>query len=309
MANNTNIAEICSRYGLQYHAAAGVYIGILDNYPTILSAANNQYVFHFSIKSNLGEGPTQPEMQSIVSQCDALRSCTVNRYSASFALKAGRPAKIAEYLEKALRELPTYLNARGYTTCCGLTGDTNSPVEPYFIGGQFWLLSPDAYARLSETIVQKEAEENQKPENPIGGAVGAFLGALIGGGAIILFSRLGLVSALSGVAMGFCALKGYELLGGKLSTKGIIISAVIMLAMVYLADRADWAITASQYFKGMSFFDAFRLIPEMIKAGNIDSSKYTGNLVMLVFFTALGAVPTIINAVKNKKISNTTFKL
>ena len=60
----------------------------------------------------------------------------------------------------------------------------------------------------------------------MGGVVGALIGSLLGAASIILLSQLGYVAAISGVIMAVCALKGYELLGGKLTKKGVIISAV-----------------------------------------------------------------------------------
>ena len=57
--------------------------------------------------------------------------------------------------------------------------------------------------------------------------------------------QLGYVAAISGAIMAVCALKGYELLGGKLTKKGVIISVVIMIVMTYVGDRVDWAITVS----------------------------------------------------------------
>ena len=63
-------------------------------------------------------------------------------------------------------------------------------------------------------------------ENALLGTLGALLGAALGSASIILLSQINIVSALSGLLIAFCALKGYEILGGKLSTLGIIISIV-----------------------------------------------------------------------------------
>lgn len=61
----------------------------------------------------------------------------------------------------------------------------------------------------------------KKRENIVAGAVGAFLGAMLGGACIVMLGQLGYVAALSGMVMAVCALKGYELLGGRLSVKGV----------------------------------------------------------------------------------------
>ena len=68
------------------------------------------------------------------------------------------------------------------------------------------------------------AAVKEKPENVVTGIVGALLGAAIGAAAIILLDMAGYMAAISGVILAVCAYKGYELLGGKLSKTGIIIS-------------------------------------------------------------------------------------
>ena len=78
------------------------------------------------------------------------------------------------------------------------------------------------------------ANEKNKKENLVGGVVGALIGSLLGAASIILLSQLGYVAAISGVIMAVCALKGYELLGGRFSTVGLVVSIVLMLVMTYV---------------------------------------------------------------------------
>ena len=58
------------------------------------------------------------------------------------------------------------------------------------------------------------------------GIVGALIGSLIGAVVIVIVGQLGYVAAVSGLVMAICTLKGYEMLGKKLGTPGIIISCV-----------------------------------------------------------------------------------
>ena len=140
----------------------------------------------------------------------------------------------------------------------------------------------------------QEPVKPEKPENMLTGIVGALLGAVIGAGVIILLGQLGFVSALSGFILAVCTLKGYELLGGKLSVKGIIISLVLLLVTPYLADRLDWAIVIMQEFsaEGVTFGEAFAAVPALIEEGAIVQSEYIKNLLMLYAFTILGAFST-----------------
>lgn len=143
----------------------------------------------------------------------------------------------------------------------------------------------------------------QKPENLVAGIVGAIIGAALGGGAIILLSQLGYVASISGLILAVCTLKGYELLGGRLSTKGIVISIVLMLVTPYIADRLDWAILIMQEFADLNvtFGQAFAAVPELIAEGAIEKSSYITNLLMIYGFAALGAVSTLWNLFKKRK--------
>ena len=104
-------------------------------------------------------------------------------------------------------------------------------------------------------------EIQEKKENLALGILGAVIGGLIGGASIVLFSQLGMISALSGVILAFCTMKGYELLGGKLDKKAIAVCVIIMLVVPYFADRVGWAIAYCQAFEEngltLPFGDAF----------------------------------------------------
>lgn len=135
-------------------------------------------------------------------------------------------------------------------------------------------------------------------ENVVLGTLGALLGAILGGASILLFSRLNLVSALSGLLIAVCALKGYTILGGKLSTVGIIISIVMVLLTPYFADRIDWAILLVKEYPEFSFGEAFKMIPELAKGDYLIG--YTARLLRLYLFAALGAVGTLAGAFQRK---------
>lgn len=156
---------------------------------------------------------------------------------------------------------------------CGSCGEAMMPTE----------------APAPETTVPE-----QKPENVLTGIVGALIGAAIGGGAIILLSQLGYIASISGFILAVCTLKGYELLGGRQTVKGILISIALMLITPYLADRIDWAIVLVNEFasEGVTFAEAFAAIPSLVGDG-IDTGEYIKNLAMIYLFTAMGALGTI----------------
>ena len=140
-------------------------------------------------------------------------------------------------------------------------------------------------------------ERQHSGENFIAGAVGAFLGSLIGVVCIVIVGQLGYVASISGLVMGVCALKGYEKLGGGLSKKGAVISILLILFMTYLANRLDWAVSLAAAVD-VDVFAAFRAMEMLVAEGLIEGGAYWGNLVLLYIFTLVGAVPAVIGGLK-----------
>ena len=120
--------------------------------------------------------------------------------------------------------------------------------------------------------------------------MGALLGSLLGVLCIIVFSQMGYVAAASGVVMALGVLKGYELLGKKISKKSIVICVIIMLVMTYVGARLQWALKFS-IESGGNFFDNYRKVPQVMAAIDSNMRTYVLNLILIYVFMLLGAVP------------------
>ena len=142
-------------------------------------------------------------------------------------------------------------------------------------------------------------EIQEKKENMTKGFLGALVGGLIGGASIVLFGQLGIVSALSGLVLAFCTLKGYELLSGELSQKGILVCIAIMLVMPYLADRVSWALVLVRELE-LLFGDAFLYVHEAVAEFSLEAD-YWKDLLLLYIFVALGAYGLVQQVFKKGK--------
>ena len=106
-----------------------------------------------------------------------------------------------------------------------------------------------------------EWERETPRDNVIAGTVGAFLGSLIGVACIVILSKLGYVSAVSGLVMAVCAIKGYALLGGKLTKRGAVISGLFILVMTYVATKLCFALAVMEVAtEEVSFFLIYQSI-------------------------------------------------
>ena len=142
--------------------------------------------------------------------------------------------------------------------------------------------------------------EVKAPENVLLGLIGALVGAVLGGASIILLSQLGYIASISGFILAICTLKGYELLGKKLSKTGIVISILLMIVVTFVADIICIGIEVYNEFKifGATLADSFAVLPELFMEGGIDFGAFFSNLGMLYAFVALGAFFIIRDAFK-----------
>lgn len=143
-------------------------------------------------------------------------------------------------------------------------------------------------------------EREQPRDNVVAGTVGAFLGALIGVACIVLIDRLGYVSALGGMVMAVCSIKGYTMLGGRFSKRGAVISGLMVLVLTYISNKVCFALAVMEAMAdmgGIDFFTAFRSVSLLLEDADLRRT-YIGALGMLYLFTLIGGLPVIINALR-----------
>ncbi len=288
MVGNT-LRKRAGELGLTLDAPSGLYYGTLNGYHVTVIPENvkNRFDILFSVR-RFGIDPAPTDFQPLEKGCAVISSIQVLGRRVTMTTKPHQwsDKKAIDELRQAIGEALNYLLLNQFTDCCQGCGREDS-VASIYLGGSASHFCPDCYSAAVRQTRQNRENERIKTESPVAGAVGALLGSLVGGLAIIAFSQLNLISALSGVIMAICTLKGYELLGGKNSTRGIVISCLMMALMVYLSDRADWAIVVVKELK-LDFFEAFRAVPALIRETDLTSTYY-GNLAMVYLFTGLGA--------------------
>ena len=310
MANPNKVSKFVNeKTGLLYKPEAGFY-GQYGGYTVNIMPINNgaQYILRLEAKNAQGEGPTAENLSLMKSGCQAIDKATATGIHTSFTIKKKMKAEEqAANIVEALNYVTSTLQGYGFRSACGSCGEER-PTEVVRVGNGFAMLCEECYNKVTADSMSKQVELEAKPENVPAGALGALLGALVGGLAIVVISRLGFISLFSGLIMGIATIKGYELLGGKITKKGIIISVIAMIAVVWLADRIDWAISVAQE-TGWGFFESFRSLPYLFSEGYLDRGLYFGNLGMLYLFTLAGAGAMIFSIVKAKKNENTTSRL
>ncbi|MBQ6889424.1 MAG: zinc ribbon domain-containing protein [Oscillospiraceae bacterium] len=192
-------------------------------------------------------------------------------------------------------------NDDGAAFCAYCGGALNAAPQNYYAPpAQPNAYQPNPYQPNAYGCSTSPEVKTVKENIPLG-ILGAVIGSLLGVASIVLFFQMNLVSAISGVILAFCTLKGYEILGKKLSNFGIIICILVMLAAPMIAFVFDEAIFLVKNWN-MGFGDSVEFIIESIKSGLITFEEIMERVGKVYLFAAIGAVGIIINAFqKNKK--------
>lgn len=312
-----NYADLASALGLSYDSANNVIYGQREGFDVVLYAEDSRYpyvlTFHTAVRTSTGVALSKDDFKELSKRAKALG---VGKQEGSNVIVSmsgqANQEKLRNSVTEGMNELFAFFREKGCSPSCSLCSQAED-VTAYRAGSSIYHLCPNCETNMRGNLAAAAQQKEQKKENIVGGIVGALLGSLLGVVVIIILSRMGYVAALSGVIMAVGVLKGYELLGGKLTTKGIVISAVLMLVMTYVGDRLDWAIVllgeGGGSKMGYNLFDCYRLFPQMLEYGFVEMSSYVGNLVLLYIFLLLGAVPTVWAKVKERKEEGKMVKI
>lgn len=310
-------AMLAAAVGLSYDAANDVLYGQRDGYNVMVYAPNSQYPYmlciYASARNEYGGGLNTADMKTFAKSVKPIARCEQKNNSIIVYMKnQSNCEKLKGCLGEALSGFTAFLRQRGFTPCCSSCGK-GGEVSNYRMMNAYFQLCEECEAGIRNNLAVVAQQEQRKQENVIGGVVGAILGSLLGVLCIVVLGQLGYVASLSGVAMAIGVLKGYEMLGGKLTKKGVIISSIIMLLMTYVGNQLDWAIElltkGGGARAGYNVFECYQMIPELLSVGMIEMSAYIINLVMIYVFLLLGAVPTIRNKIYEQDIKGTMVKI
>ncbi|MCM1040443.1 MAG: hypothetical protein NC434_14085 [Ruminococcus sp.] len=292
--------------GLKFDAVKNVIYGQKNGFEVVICAENPSYPFLFTVslsaKSQAGFLSKEDTKMFIKGEA-AVTSLNQQGNLIKMVLKATKNVeKMCNNINSSIGALTAFLKGKGFEPCCQLCGQYVETAA-YDASGSYMHLCPDCAGRMRQDRTFSEQQKKNKNENLIGGIVGAFLGSLLGVLCIVVCGQLGRVAAISGVILAVCTIKGYEMLGGKLTKKGVFISVIMMLVMTYVGNQIDWGLLIVREFE-VDIFTGVRYVPVLLNEGVIESSVYWMNLIMLYAFMLLGAIPTVRSTVKEKAQEN-----
>ena len=284
---------IASELGMQFDEDSRSIYGTQSGYLLFLQETDVKNQFRLCVSVSLNGNPADSEENEMVwdefksESLPNLSTLSINQYLVSFVVKgAMRKSKTIEKLQTLITDLVAFLETHHFVQVCAYSGQ-EGPVGLYQLGDSIFLINEESYQLLKSNLqIEVDSYQNQK-ENVLLGAVGALLGALIGGAVALFIARLGYVAMVAGIVLGICTIKGYEILGRKVSRKGIVISSIWMVITVFLVNQIDLAMEVVAKL-GVEFPFAFRVVNQLIFSGDFPDN-YFYNLAMLAVFTLVGA--------------------
>lgn len=302
MSVKTELQNFAQEIGLRFDEEAKLLYGRVGGHNVCVYTIDpNTYRMHIAFSvSRMGEALKDDDLKALIKGSKNMLSYEQRGKRVVIDTAGGVGMKKTYGKAKlAIEEMVTFLNSKGYTDCCEQC-DADSGMSAYYINEAGHYLCDSCYQNITEHMSRNKEEISKKKGNLIAGIVGALLGSVIGVAAIVIIGQLGYVAAISGIVMGVCTLKGYELLGGKLDKVGIVFSCLLMLLMVYVGNNLDWALAVVDAFEGVGILEAFSAVPMLVAEDVIPMSDYWMNMAMVYIFTIVGVFPIVKNAAKVK---------
>lgn len=298
--------------GLNFDKTTDVLYGEKEGYDLALYASNVNLPYmlciHTSAKDPAGRILTKDDFKELTKGVSSLGVCQQegNNITANLKNYPKRDKLIAAATE-GVDALIGFLKNKGYAPCCSTCGQSVE-VASYLSNNKYFHLCENCASNMLGNADKMLKQKADKQENVIAGVVGALIGSLLGVLCIVLISMMGYVAAISGVVMAFGALKGYEMLAGKLSKPGVAVSVVFMVIMTYVGNRLAIAVDVLRELGGGNLMEYFAKVPEWCRLAGVEAEYYR-NLALIYVFVVLGAVPVIKQKITEDKTAGQIVKI
>ena len=160
------------------------------------------------------------------------------------------------------------------------------------------------YSLLCEScgtnVIDQFEKDKLAKNNYIKGFLASLIGALIGSAIWIIIGALGFFASIAGLAISYCAFKGYEIAKGKLTRKGIILNVIAIVIAFLFAQYAVLFIQFMKEFENMDLLGFIILTPVIFSDLEFVKSLLP-DIGLGILFAFLGTYRTIINNYKSAK--------
>ncbi len=162
----------------------------------------------------------------------------------------------------------------------------------------------NVYSLLCEkcgtNVINQFEDDKNKANNYVKGFFASLIGALIGSALWIIIGAFGFFASIAGLAISYCAFKGYGIAKGKLSRKGIILNVIAIIIGFLFAQYAVLFIEFMKEFENMNLLGFIQFTPIIFTDFEFIKSLLP-DIGLGILFAFLGTYRTIINNYKSAK--------
>ena len=133
------------------------------------------------------------------------------------------------------------------------------------------------------------------------GCLGAVLGAILGGVAIVLLRQGGAAMGISGIILAAAVLYGYEFCSNGMNKIGFGVSIGLLAVVPFAANWIGWAIDITRSNDAIPFMTAFAGVGEVISHPEI-FPIYIQDLLFVYAFVAVGAFAILRPYFKKRRV-------
>lgn len=312
----TELERFTEQQGLTYDSKTKVMYGLYKGYKIEVKEDIQKYRYYFNIPMKSADfiqgNNINGFIQNLLQDEKLIKRAVYEGYSLKLEVTMSRVAKNNNNrLMNLLDQIVIFARDNSYDSCCEVCGEDIS-ISAYLINDSTFYGCEDCYNKTISNLDAHQTHAKSKKGSFVTGIVGALLGSLIGVALWVTVYAIGYIAAICGIVLAVCAIKGYELFGGKLDLLGIISTMLITIIMVYIATYLSYGYSIYDTFRDteeIDIFTAIRSVRDFITDyPEIQTSFYT-DLAKGYLFTVIGSVSTFISAYRTSNGSYTAKKL
>jgi len=273
-----------------------------EYYTYIQSVGGSALVINFPLKLN--ETFTINEINLVLSnlckEYSNIKSATYSDYSVQirYTYKTNRKVN-SDNIVSILNTLVQEASSNCLNNCCPICGE-HTEISPFVVNRNLTACCDNCKSQIKNGIAESQESIKQLKSNVITGTIGAFLGSLIGVGLWIVVGLAGYIAAICGLVLAICTIKGYQLFGGKLDKKGIFITIIITVFMVFVSQYLSLTLDIYNELNkhsNITIFKALEMVPKFLVMSKVGSDFYY-NLGLGYIFTIMGSFSQFKNSYK-----------
>lgn len=241
----------------------GTYRGIRLLIVPVESEAQYQIQFYADVEKNSEKNGFLDWLGSLHQTLQFVHHAGYNGSNLVSVYVQSDGANDKEHLTEAIDTLVLKCEEYVIHNCCAhCKGDL--PLHTAAVDNTPLLLCDGCLGKVTSGMNQARVRK----ENPLFGIIGAVLGVLIGSVLWVVIGQIGFIAGIAGFAIVFCGMKGYDLLGGRLSRGGIVVCVLLSCLAIAGAEFISLGIAIYRNLGEMyviSLGDSFQLIPELMQ--------------------------------------------